>query len=360
MTARPPPGSRAGSKPGVRSKTRLKVALLYATIAVATGLGFAASFVIGGAYPVLAGLGMTAYVLGLRHGFDADHIAAIDNTTRKLLQERKQTATVGTWFSLGHSTVVVGMIVVLTLSVRYIQGQIPALESAGTVIGAAVAGIFLWLIGLMNVVIVLEIYRIFRELRDGRLDEAHLEEQLDKRGFLNRYFGRVFRMVREAWQIYPVGVLFGLGFDTASEIALIAVTVVIGTSSAAPLWMILLLPFLFTCGMVLVDTTDSVVMSYAYGWAFRRPVRKVYYNLTVTIISILVAFLIGTMELLSVLVNGLGLTGGVWADLANVDFTTIGVAIILIFVASWTLSVAYYRYKRYDEMYVGPQPPPAG
>ena len=350
MSARPPPGFLAASRPGVLSAMRVKIGLLYATIAIATGLGFAASFVIGQSYPVLAGLGVTAYVLGLRHGFDADHIAAIDNTTRKLLHERKQTATVGTWFSLGHSTVVVAMIVALTLSVRYIEGQIPALETAGSVIGAAVAGVFLWLIGLMNLVIVVEIYRIFRELREGRLDEAHLEEALDKRGFLNRYFGRLFRMVRQAWQIYPMGVLFGLGFDTASEIALIAVTVVVGTSSAAPLWMILLLPFLFTCGMVLVDTTDSVVMSYAYGWAFRRPVRKVYYNLTVTIISILVAFLIGSVELLSVLVNGIGLTGGVWSDLANVDFTSIGVAIVLIFVGSWVVSVAYYKYKRYDEI----------
>lgn len=334
-------------------RVRLRILVLYVGIAIASALGFVASFLIGQTYPVLAGLGVTAYVLGLRHGFDADHIAAIDNTTRKLMHERKQTATVGTWFSLGHSTVVVGMIVALTLSVRYIENQIPALESAGSVIGAAVAGIFLWLIGLMNVVIVFEIYRIFRELRSGRLDEAHLEEQLDKRGFLNRYFGRVFRLVREAWQIYPVGILFGLGFDTASEIALIAVTVVVGTSSSAPLWMILLLPFLFTCGMVLVDTTDSVVMSYAYGWAFRRPVRKVYYNLTVTVISILVAFLIGTMELLSVLVTGLGLTGGPWSALASVDFTSIGVAIIVIFVGSWTFSVAYYRYKRYDEVYAG-------
>jgi nickel/cobalt transporter (NiCoT) family protein len=353
VSVRPPPGFLAGSKPGSFSRTRLKIVLLYLGIGVATGLGFLASFLIGQSYPVLAGLGVTAYVLGLRHGFDADHIAAIDNTTRKLLHERKPTATVGTWFSLGHSTVVVAMIVGLTLSVRYIQGQIPVLQSVGSVVGAAVAGIFLWLIGLMNVVIVFEIYRIFRELREGKLDEAHLEEQLDKRGFLNRYFGRLFRMVRQAWQIYPIGVLFGLGFDTASEIALIAVTVVVGTSSAAPLWMVLILPFMFTCGMVVVDTSDSVVMSYAYGWAFRRPVRKVYYNLTVTIISILVAFLIGTLELLYVLVNGMGLTGGIWSAFASVDFTSIGVSIILIFVLSWVFSVGYYRYKRYDEVFAG-------
>ncbi len=328
----------------------MTVSALFGGIILATALGFVASFVIGQQYPVLAGLGVTAYVLGLRHGFDADHIAAIDNTTRKLMHERKSTASVGTWFSLGHSTVVVAMIVALTLSVGYVRDQIPALKGAGSIMGAAVAGVFLWLIGLMNLVIVFEIYRIFRSLREGRLDEAHLEEQLEKRGFLNRYFGKFFRMVRRAWQIYPIGVLFGLGFDTASEIALIAVTVVVATSSAAPLWMILVLPFLFACGMVLVDTSDSVIMTYAYGWAFRRPMRKVYYNLTVTIISILVAFVIGTIELLSVVVQGLGLSGGVWSALAGADFTMIGVAIVLIFVVSWTVSVAYYRYKRYDEI----------
>ncbi len=351
MSARPLPGAPAVSHPNLSAEARAKIILLYTVIGAATGLGFVASYLIGQQYPVLAGLGVTAYVLGLRHGFDADHIAAIDNTTRKLLQERKQTATVGTWFSLGHSTVVVGMIVALTLSVGYIAGQIPALRGAGSIIGAAVAGVFLWLIGLMNLVIVFEIYRIFRGLQAGELDESELEEQLDKRGFLNRYFGKVFRMVREAWQIYPVGVLFGLGFDTASEVALIAVTVIMATSTAAPIWMILLLPFLFACGMVIVDTSDSVVMTYAYGWAFRRPVRKVYYNLTVTVISILVAFLIGTVELLSVVVLSMGLSGGIWSVLGSVDFTTIGVAIILIFVGSWTVSVAYYRYKRYDERY---------
>ncbi len=354
MSARPLPRSGVRPRLLLTGGERAKVVALYAVILAATGLGFIASVLIGQSYPILVGFGAVAYTLGLRHGFDADHIAAIDNTTRKLLHERKRTATVGTWFSLGHSSVVAAMIVVLVLSVNYVAGHVDALSSVGSIIGSAIAGTFLWLIGLMNVVIVFEIYRIFRGLREGKLDEAHLEEQLNKRGFMNRYFGRVFKIVREAWQIYPVGVLFGLGFDTASEIALIGISLLaFGGSGAPPIWMVLLLPFLFACGMVLVDTTDSVVMTYAYGWAFSRPIRKVYYNLTVTVISIVVALVIGTVELLSVVVQALGLTGGVWSVLGNLDLPTIGLLIVLIFAGSWILSVAYYRYKGYDEVSVG-------
>ncbi len=322
---------------------------MYSGIVVATGLAFVASVLVGQTYPAILAYGAVAYTLGLRHGFDADHIAAIDNTTRKLIQEKKRTAAVGTWFSLGHATVVAAMIVVLVLSFNYIVGQRSAFQSVGSIVGSAVAGTFLWLIGLMNVVIVVEIYRIFRSVRQGQLDEAHLEEQLNKRGFMNRYFGKVFKVVREAWQIYPVGVLFGLGFDTFSEIALIGFALF--ASSAAPLWIVLILPLLFACGMVLVDTTDSVVMTYAYGWAFRRPIRKVYYNLTVTIISIVVALVIGTIEFISVIVNGLGLTGGIWSSLSSPDLFSVGVLIVLIFAGSWGLSVAYYRYKGFDELY---------
>lgn len=354
MSARPLPRSGGRPRLPLTSGERARVIALYAVILVATGVGFLAAFLIGQSYPILVGFGAVAYTLGLRHGFDADHIAAIDNTTRKLLHEHKRTATVGTWFSLGHSSVVAAMIVVLVLSVNYVAGQINAFSSVGSIIGSGIAGAFLWLIGLMNVVIVFEIYRIFRGLREGKLDEAHLEEQLNKRGFMNRYFGRVFKIVREAWQIYPVGVLFGLGFDTASEIALIGISLLaFGGTGAPPMWMVLLLPFLFACGMVLVDTTDSVVMTYAYGWAFSRPIRKVYYNLTVTVISIIVALVIGTVELISVVVQALGLTGGVWSVLGNLDLPTIGILIVLIFAGSWILSVAYYRYKGYDELSVG-------
>ena len=336
----------------VSGRERARTLLLYSGIVIATGLGFVAVVLVGQAYPIIVGYGAVAYTLGLRHGFDADHIAAIDNTTRKLIQDRRRTASVGTWFSLGHSTVVAAMIVVLALSVNYVAGQLPAIHDVGSIIGSAVAGSFLWLIGLMNVVIVIEIYKIFQGVRQGQLDEARLEDQLNKRGFMNRYFGKVFQLVREPWQIYPVGVLFGLGFDTFSEIALIGISLLsLQGIGAPPLEVVLILPLLFACGMVLVDTTDSVVMTYAYGWAFRRPIRKVYYNLTVTIISILVALVIGTVEFISVIVNGLGLTGGIWSILSNLDLYSIGILIVLIFAGSWGLSVAYYHYKGFDKLY---------
>lgn len=275
---------------GLSEGEKTKIVIIYVPIIAATVFGFAASTIIGSMSIPLAGLGIMAYVFGLRHGIDADHIAAIDNTTRKLIQEGKKPLTVGTWFSLGHSTIVVGMIVALVISTRAIASSIPGLQNAGEIIGTSVSGTFLWIIGLINIVTVLGIYKTYKELRAGQLDTAQLEEQLNKRGFLNRYFAPLFKIVRKPWQIYPIGVLFGLGFDTASEVALIAISVGVGMSSSIPIWMILVLPFMFTCGMVLVDTTDSIAMRVAYGWAFLRPIRKIYYNLTITIISILVAF----------------------------------------------------------------------
>jgi len=204
--------------------------------------------------------------------------------------------------------------------------------------------------GIVNMVIVLNIYRLFKEMKQGRLDKVQLDALLDKRGFLNRYFRPLFRIVNRPWQIYPIGVLFGLGFDTATEIALIALSVGIGVSSSVPIWMILVLPFMFTCGMVLVDTTDGVTMRAAYGWAFLNPIRKIYYNLTVTVISVLVALVIGMVELLQVLANELNLTGAFWSGLDGLDFETVGFAIVLIFLVSWVVSVVVWKYKRFDEL----------
>jgi len=325
-----------------------KTILLFSGIAIATILGFIASGVIGRNYIVLAGMGVIAYVFGLRHGVDADHIAAIDNTTRKLMQEGKRPLTVGTWFSLGHSTIVVGLIVALVISTRAIVSSVPTLQNLGSIIGTAVSGTFLWLIGLVNIIIVLGIYRIFKQLRQGNLDQAKLENLLNERGFLNRYFKGLFKIVKKPWQIYPIGVLFGLGFDTASEVALIAISVGIGVTSSVPIWMILVLPFMFTCGMVLVDTADSVAMNLAYGWAFLKPIRKVYYNLTITIISVLVAFVIGSVELLQVMSGELNLSGPFWLWLSSLDFETLGFGIIAIFAISWVISVGYYKYKNYE------------
>ena len=336
---------------GLSTAEKLRILTIYSALGIATIAGLAASIVIGQQYTLLAGLGILAFTFGLRHGVDADHIVAIDNTTRKLLQEGKRPLTVGMWFSLGHSTVVVGLILALILATNAVKDQIPALRTSGALVGTTVSGIFLFLIGLINVMIVLGIYRIFTTLKQGKMNQEELDNLLENRGFLNRYFKGLFKIVREPWQIYPVGVLFGLGFDTASEVALIAIAVGVGVSSTVPLWMILVLPFMFTCGMVLVDMTDGITMFTAYGWAFLKPIRKIYYHLTVTIISVAVAFAIGGVELLQVISSELRLSGPFWTGLSTLDFETMGFGIIAIFIVAWAASVAYWKYKRYDELY---------
>jgi high-affinity nickel-transport protein len=364
--ARAPAASGAGA--ALSRAEKIEVAALYAVIAVATLLAFVAAFTFlpraSASGPttgllLFTGLGLVAYILGLRHGFDADHIAAIDNTTRKLLNEGKRPLTVGTWFSLGHSTIVAGLVVAFVFAAEYIQAHISDFARVGAVVGTLVSGVFLVLIGLVNLVIVLEVYRIFRGLRRGELDERALEAQMEKRGFLYRYFGRLFRLIEEPWQIYPIGVLFGLGFDTATEVALIAIAVGVGLSSTVPIWVVLLLPVLFTCGMVLSDTTDGVAMRYAYGWAFLKPIRKVYYNLTLTVISVLVAFGIAGIELLQVLALELGLGGPFWRAVATLDFEWLGVGIVVLFVGSWAIAMAIYRWRGYEAIGSG-GPPPGG
>ncbi len=339
------------SSVGLSPDEKFKIAIVYSLIGLATVLAFVGSTIVGRLTVLLAGPGIVAYVLGLRHGMDADHIAAIDNTTRKLMQEKDQRPfTVGMWFSVGHSVIVSALIVALIFATRTVLGHLPALESIGPVIATSVSGVFLLLIGMVNLVIVLNIYRIFKDLKQGKLNHTELESQLGNRGF-NRYFRALFKIVKRPWQIFPIGVLFGLGFDTATQLALIAISVGIGVSSSVPVWMILVLPFMFTCGMVLTDTTDGVTMRVAYGWAFLNPIRKVYYNLTITVISVLVAFAIGAVELLQVIATELHLTGAFWGWLGGLDFETIGFGIIIIFLASWLVSVAIWKYRRIDETY---------
>jgi nickel/cobalt transporter (NiCoT) family protein len=342
---------------------KLSMGILYTIIAVVTVLAFVAAFrflphqVSGDVVPgglIFTGLAITAYVLGLRHGFDADHIAAIDNTTRKLLNEGKRPLTVGTWFSLGHSTIVCAMVVALVVAFDFIKAQYTNFASVGAVLGTLISGGFLFVIGLVNVIIVLEVYRIFRKLRNGELDQKGLDEQMDKRGFLYRYFGKLFRVVNEPWQIYPIGVLFGLGFDTATEVVLIALATGLAFSGAFPLWAILLLPLLFTCGMVLSDTSDGFSMRYAYGWAFLHPIRKVYYNLTLTVISVVVAFAIGGVELLQVLSGEFGWGGPFWGWLDALNFETLGFGIVGLFIGSWLVAMAIYRLKGYEKIGFGP------
>ncbi len=344
----------ARSRFGLSTKERVQILLLYLAIGVATALGFFASYLIGQKSLVLAGLGLVAYVFGLRHGVDADHIVAIDNTTRKLMQEDQRPLTVGTWFSLGHSTIVVAMVVALVVATQVVTDQIPALRSTGPTIGFALAGAFLVLIGLINVVIVLDIYRVFVRLKKSgaREEVAAIEASLNERGFMNRFFHSLFQLIRKPWQIYPVGLLFGLGFDTASEIALIVLSVWAGVSAAVPIWMVLVLPLMFACGMVVVDTTDGIAMRLAYGWAFVNPIRKIYYNLTVTVVSVLMAFGVGGVEILQSLAFQLDLGGPFWTGLRNLDFGALGIGIVVFFVGAWLVSVAYWKLKRYDRMSV--------
>jgi len=327
------------------------VATIYSTIIAATILGFVGATIVGRLSILLAGLGIITYTFGLRHAVDADHIAAIDNTTRKLIQDNQRPLTVGMWFSLGHSVIVVSLIVGLVFATRTIIGHIPILQSDGAIIGTTVSGVFLWVIGLVNLAIVFSIYKIFKEVKNGKLRQAELEKLLDNRGFLNRYFRPLFKIVRRPWQIFPIGILFGLGFDTATEVALIAISVGIGVSSSIPIWMILVLPLMFTCGMVLIDTTDGVTMRMAYGWAFMNPIRKIYYNLTVTVISVLVALAIGSAELTQVVATELNLTGEFWGWLNNLDFETIGYGIIGIFLVTWLVSLAVWKIRRFDQQY---------
>ncbi len=304
---------------------------------------------IGQSYVVLAGLGILAFVLGLQHGVDADHIAAIDNTTRKLLQEGKRPLTVGMWFSLGHSTLVVALIAAFVIATKEVAGAIPLFQSTGALVGSLVSGMFLFIIGLTNVVIVRDVYRIFSGLKKGTLSKAELDEELNKKGFMNKKLGKLFKIVQAPWQMYAVGLLFGLGFETASQAALIALGVGLGVTSNVPIWMILIVPLMFTAGMVLVDTSDGISMRLAYGWAFLKPIRKIFYNLTLTIISVLVAFLVGGIELTQVLSIELGLTGGFWTLLRNLDFEVLGFGIVGIFLTSWLVAMAYYRYKGFDK-----------
>jgi high-affinity nickel-transport protein len=298
------------------------------------------------------GIGITAYTLGLRHAFDADHIAAIDNTTRKLMSEGQRPLSVGFFFSLGHSTIVFALGALVTIGVRGLSGAVEhdgsTLHQATGLVGPAVSGSFLLLIGILNLVILVSILGIFRRMRAGAFDESELEDELVSRGLMNRYCGRATRAVRKPWHMYPLGLLFGLGFDTATEVSLL---VLAGGAAAGglPYYAIVCLPILFAAGMSLFDTIDGAFMNFAYGWAFSKPVRKVFYNLTVTGLSVAVALLIGTLELLSVLADRLGLTGGVWDFLSGLDLNLVGYAIVGLFVATWAIALAIWRFGHIEE-----------
>ena len=298
------------------------------------------------------GTGILAYTLGMRHAFDADHIAAIDNTTRKLVGEGKRPLSVGFFFSLGHSSVVFVLALLLNFGIRALNSQVRSggstLHNVTGIIGTSVSGTFLYLIAALNVVVLAGIIGVFRGMRSGRFSDEELEEQLAKRGLMNRFLGPLARRVDTPWKMYPVGVLFGLGFDTATEIALL---VLAGSAvvSGLPFYAVLSLPVLFAAGMSLFDSADGCFMNFAYDWAFARPIRKVYYNLTITGLSVLVAFFIGTIEVLGLVAHETHLSGGFWAFLTAFNINTAGFVIVGMFVVTWVIALAVWHFGRIEQ-----------
>jgi high-affinity nickel-transport protein len=302
-------------------------------------------------FPVPLGTALLAYSLGLRHAVDADHIAAIDNVTRKLMQQGERPVSVGLYFSLGHSTVVIFASLCVALVAATFKGRLESMHAIGGVIGTLVSAAFLLAIAVVNLTIFFGVFRAFRHVRGGG---EYVEEDMDlllaKGGFLARIFRPLFAMVTRSWHMYPLGFLFGLGFDTATEIGLIGISAA-EASKGLPIWSILVFPALFTAGMTLIDTTDSVLMVGAYGWAFLKPIRKLYYNMTITAVSIIVAVVVGGIETLGLIGSQLSLSGRFWQtiDSLNENFGTLGYLIIGIFIVSWVISLAAYRLGGYED-----------
>jgi len=324
----------------------VRIAIIVALIAGMYAVGIALLLTYAPGHDGFVGTAMLAYTLGLRHAFDADHIAAIDNTTRKLRHDHhRRPVGVGFFFSLGHSTVVL----VLTVVGALVTHAVPNIGDSTGFIGASVSGLFLWIVGLLNLAVLLDIARVASRMRAGAYDETGLEEMLGPRGLLMRLgLDRLFRFVTRSWQMLPVGLLFGLGFETATEIALLA----LGAGAAVaglPVTAMLALPILFAAGMSTVDTIDGIMMAHAYDWALRRPVRKVFYNLTITSLSVIVALLVGTVQLLHVAIALLDLKGGFWRWIEGLDFQVLGYAMAVLFLATWLVSLLLWRVLRIEE-----------
>ena len=296
----------------------------------------------------ILGLGFLAYTLGLRHAFDADHIAAIDNTVRKLLQQEKNPMGVGFYFSLGHSTVVILMALGTAFAAQWATTVVPEFKDVGSLISTSVSGVFLILIGLLNLIVLLDIFKIFKDMRQDSYNEEQLEDSLQNRGFMSRFLKPLFKFVNKSWHVYPIGFLFGFGFDTASEVALLAISAGAANSGISFLG-IMALPLLFTAGMSLLDTSDGIFMTTAYKWAFRTPLRKLYYNLTITSLSVIAALFIGLIELAQVITPRLGLTNGFWLWLQKLDFGTLGYILVGLFVLTWLISYSIWKFGKIEE-----------
>jgi nickel/cobalt transporter (NiCoT) family protein len=335
---------------------RGKLVAVYVLLFIFNAAAWLWALTVFSGYPVLLGTATLAYSFGLRHAFDADHIAAIDNVTRKLMQEGRRPVGVGLFFSLGHSTIVVALTIAIAITATALQNRFDAFKSFGGVVGTLVSALFLFAIAIANIIILISVWRTFRTVRKGgRFVEEDLDLVLANRGLLGRLFRRFFRLIERSWQMYPLGVLFGLGFDTATEVGLLGISAT-QASQGLSIWSILVFPALFTAGMTLIDTTDSILMLGAYGWAFIKPIRKLYYNLTITAVSVIVAVIVGGLETLNLIGDQMGLTdgGGFWGAIGslNDNFGMLGYVIVGVFVAAWLISIIIYRVNRFDEIEV--------
>jgi nickel/cobalt transporter (NiCoT) family protein len=329
---------------------RAKIIAVYVLLFAANAVIWTWAAIVLSGRPTLLGTAVLAYVLGLRHAVDADHIAAIDNVVRKLMQEGKRPVSVGLFFSLGHSLVVILVVAVITATAFALQGQFEDLKSIGSIVGTGASAFFLLAVAAINLVILRGVWRSFRQARRGEpVAEHELDALLSGRGLLARIFRPLFRMVSHSWQMFPIGFLFGLGFDTATEITLFTVAAS-QASGGLSFGTVMIFPALFTAGMTLIDTTDSVLMVGAYGWAFLNPIRKIWYNLTITAISVLVAVLIGGIEALGLIADKLGLEGRFWNTIGDLNggLANFGYLVIGIFIVSWAVSYLIYRWQGFD------------
>jgi nickel/cobalt transporter (NiCoT) family protein len=332
-------------------KVRSRVIGIYAILISLNVLAWVLALVTFSKTPSLLLLAGTAYIFGLRHAFDADHISAIDNVTRKLMQEKQRPVGVGFFFSLGHSTIVVlltGFIAITALALK----NVAQFQDLGGLISTTASSLFLFVIAIINIIVLIDLYKTFREVKSGgEYNEQTLNESLDSRGLMGRFFRPLLKITNRSWKMYPIGVLFGLGFDTATEVGLLGIAAT-SASNNVPILAILIFPLLFTAGMSLMDTTDGILMLGAYGWAFMKPMRKLYYNLNITLISVLVALVVGSLEALSILATELNLSGPFWDQVGNLDdnFGLLGVIIVVLFIASWGVSTIIYKIKRYDQL----------
>ena len=346
------PRASTSVSPGLKRR----IAAIYAFLLAFNALAWLWAFAAFRHFPLLLGTAFLAYSFGLRHAVDADHIAAIDNVTRKLMQENKRPIAVGLLFSLGHSTIVVLGSVLIALATVLLQARVDAIRNIGSIVGTLVSALFLFAIAFANLLVLRSVYAAFRRVRRGL---PYVEEDLDLLlaggGLLARIFRPMFALIRSSWHMYPLGVLFGLGFDTATEIGLLGISAS-EASRGLPIWSILVFPALFAAGMSLIDTTDNILMLGAYGWAFVKPVRKLYYNLTVTSVSVLVAFAVGGIESLGLLADRLSLGGAFWEFVRrlNGNFGFLGYCIIALFAAAWIMSIAFYRWRGFDRLDLAP------